>query len=513
MLRAVAVADRHPQHQRQLQHAGGHGLPLGHLIEDLVAGAADEVAVHQLHHHAPAAHGVADRAADDRRLRDGRVEQAVIGQQLGEAAVHRERPAPVPVLLTVGDQRGVDGKAVGQRLEQGVAQRHHPRPRQRLAVRAKGAARAPGNRRGARVVGQGAGQLRLPLGKRGARPVGEHHPGDQPRLAVRARRVVRRHRQPAYQFHTGGGARLLLLQLGRGGQAVPLQIAAVAGHAVRLLPARQLLAGPVGSGVGGRVPGQPVGDRVEQRRAAPRLQEFAFGGHRGGYRQRVVAVYPFGVQPLGVDPGADPRQHLEAHGLARGLAAHAVEVVEEVEQHRRGTAQLRIPQGPILLHGGEGDRFPGRPAAGRGVADIGDHDSGPAVAALEQRRAGGDGSRAADDGVVGHASERREEGVHGAAEPAVQAGGAREDFRQHAVEDEVARQFPHRIPLRRGFDDAQHSAFEIGFHDALQLRFRQRTDRARALGEDLAVAAVRPEDQILRRQRQTQAHHRRFLTD
>ena len=261
------------------------------------------------------------------------------------------------------------------------------------------------------------------------------------------------------------------------------------------------------------MPGQPVGHRVEQRRAAPRLQEFAFGGHRGGHRQRVVAVHPFGVQPLGVDPGADPRQHLEAHGLACGLAAHAVEVVEEVEQHRRGTAKLRIPQGPILLHGGEGDRFPGRPAAGRGVADIGDHDSGPAVAALEQRRAGGDGSRAADDGVVGHASERREEGVHGAAEPAVQAGGTREDFRQHAVEDEVTRQFPHRIPLRRGFDDAQHGAFKIGFHDALQLRFRQRTDRARALGEDLAVAAVRPEDQILRRQRQTQAHHRRFLAD
>ncbi len=31
-----------------LQQAAGHRLPLGELVEDLVAGAAQEVAVHQL---------------------------------------------------------------------------------------------------------------------------------------------------------------------------------------------------------------------------------------------------------------------------------------------------------------------------------------------------------------------------------------------------------------------------------------------------------------------------------
>ncbi len=62
MLRAVLGADRDAQHQGHLQHAGRHGLPLGHLVEDLVAGAAHEVTVHQLGHDPAAADGVAHAA-------------------------------------------------------------------------------------------------------------------------------------------------------------------------------------------------------------------------------------------------------------------------------------------------------------------------------------------------------------------------------------------------------------------------------------------------------------------
>ena len=54
VLGAVLGAHRDAQHQRHLQHAGRHGLPLGELVEDLVAGAAHEVAVHQLGHDAAA---------------------------------------------------------------------------------------------------------------------------------------------------------------------------------------------------------------------------------------------------------------------------------------------------------------------------------------------------------------------------------------------------------------------------------------------------------------------------
>jgi hypothetical protein len=50
------------------------------------------------------------------------------------------------------------------------------------------------------------------------------------------------------------------------------------------------------------------------------------------------------VHRLGVDAGADASEHVVAHRLAVGLAAHAVEVVEEVEQDRGVAAVLGTPQ-------------------------------------------------------------------------------------------------------------------------------------------------------------------------
>ena len=97
---------------------GRHRLPLGQLVEDLVAGAAHEVAVHELRQTTrPPFQGVADRRADNGAFGDRRVEQAVVGQQLGETAIHGERAAPVAVLLAVGDQRRVDLEAMQHGLE------------------------------------------------------------------------------------------------------------------------------------------------------------------------------------------------------------------------------------------------------------------------------------------------------------------------------------------------------------------------------------------------------------
>ena len=50
-----------------LQHAGRHGLPFGHLVEDFVAGAAHEVTIHQFGHDTATAHGIANSRR--RRLR------------------------------------------------------------------------------------------------------------------------------------------------------------------------------------------------------------------------------------------------------------------------------------------------------------------------------------------------------------------------------------------------------------------------------------------------------------
>ena len=77
--------------------------------------------------------------------------------------------------------------------------------------------------------------------------------------------------------------------------------------------------------------------------------------------------------------------------------------------------------------------FPDRTAAERRVADVRDDDSGLAIHTLEERRTRRDRSGAADDGVVRVDAEWGEEGVHGAAEPAIEARFAREDLAVGAV--------------------------------------------------------------------------------
>ena len=121
VLGAVLGADGDAQHDRHLQQAAGHRLPLGELVEDFVAGAAHEIAVHQLDQRPAAFQGVADGGADDGAFGDRRIEQPVIGQRFGQAAIDGERAAPVAVFLAVGDQRRIDVEAVEDRLEDGIA--------------------------------------------------------------------------------------------------------------------------------------------------------------------------------------------------------------------------------------------------------------------------------------------------------------------------------------------------------------------------------------------------------
>src|ERR1035438_10530064 len=116
-----------------------NSLQLRQLVEDLVACAADEVGVHELGDGAASFHRVPDRCPDDGCLRDGRVEQAVIRQGLGEPSVDAERAAPVAVLLAEGDHRGVDGKTVQQGLEDGIADVVQLQLGHRLAVHYGGA--------------------------------------------------------------------------------------------------------------------------------------------------------------------------------------------------------------------------------------------------------------------------------------------------------------------------------------------------------------------------------------
>ena len=126
-----------------------------------------------------------------------------------------------------------------------------------------------------------------------------------------------------------------------------------------------------------------------------------------------------------------------------------------------------------------------------------DDDAGLPVDALEERRARGDVRRAAHDRVVRHRAEGSEEGVHRAAQPAVEARLAREYLGQRAVEDEGCDELA-EVLVRHLLGDAQGLAVEEGLHRLLHVRGGQLARGGEALGEDLAVAAVGAEDEVLR---------------
>ena len=106
VLGAVLASDGYTHHNRHLEYVAAHGLPFRELVEDFVAAAAEEVAVHNLGNHAAAAHRISDGGADDGRLGDGAVEQTVVGESLGKPAVHGEGAAPFAVLFAIGDEAG-----------------------------------------------------------------------------------------------------------------------------------------------------------------------------------------------------------------------------------------------------------------------------------------------------------------------------------------------------------------------------------------------------------------------
>ena len=69
------------------------------------------------------------------------------------------------------------------------------------------------------------------------------------------------------------------------------------------------------------------------------------------------------------------------------------------------------------------------------------------------------------------------------------------------------------IRLGQTFDHAQRRAVQVGLHDLHQGVVAQLGDGREALGQDLAVAAVRAEDEIVGRQVEGHADRRRFLAD
>jgi hypothetical protein len=102
--------------------------------------------------------------------------------------------------------------------------------------------------------------------------------------------------------------------------------------------------------------------------------------------------------------------------------------------------------------------------------------------------------------------------MHRAAEAAIEPGFPREDFAVRAIAEKA----PCQLLNRTGeafLNRAQKRAVRVGAHDLEQVVVAQLSNGGKALGENLAVAAVRAEDVVVGRERKRHPDRRRFLPD
>ncbi len=166
-----------------------------------------------------------------------------------------------------------------------------------------------------------------------------------------------------------------------------------------------------------------------------------------------------------------------------------------------------------MVHRRKHHGFPNRPAAHRGIADVGDDNARFAVDPFVQGRAGGNIGRSADDGVVGHDPKGGKEGVHGAAHAFVETGGAAKNLGQGAVEGVVNGQPFDAAVGADFFHHPQRRAIQVGFHNFQQVGIAQFLNGGEAFGQDFAVAAVGAENVIFRGQVIRLPHRGGFLPD
>ncbi len=254
-----------------------------------------------------------------------------------------------------------------------------------------------------------------------------------------------------------------------------------------------------------------VGDRIEHRRTFSFQQKGFLPRRRIGHGKGIEAVDPLGVHRILIDSRSHPGGDSVAHRLAGGLAAHRVEIVEDVHEERR-IPRVVVPEGRILIHRSEDERFVDRTAGERTVADVGDDDSLPAVDFLVERRSHGDRSRTADDRVVRHRTEGLEEGVHRTAEPGIEAVLLRVDLGQRSIKNEVFGKVIHVFAFVMLFDDLEGVSAHVGLHDVQQLFLTQLSDRAHAFRQDLTVTAVGTEDLVIRVEDHRLSDRGAFLT-
>ena len=294
-------------------------------------------------------------------------------------------------------------------------------------------------------------------------------------------------------------------------------LAAVSGDRASFLPRFDLFLGTIGGGVGRGVTGYTVGSNLQHCRTFAVHEQFLLTGGSIDHCKRIVAVDLFRMELGRVEARCQTCRIGKAHRFTHRLTAHAVEVVEAVEQDRHtvvGVLTVHTPQLGDLIHGGEVQRFQNRTTAERAVTGVGDNDTLLVAGSLVQRSAESDRCRAANDCVVRENTKRNEECVHGAAQTLVEAGGTCKDFSECAVEEEVLCQILDVAGLcLLAFDYLEDRTAEKFLHDVVQLCVFQLVDGGKTLRENFAVASVRTEREVVDIQAVCLTDGRGFLTD
>ena len=278
-------------------------------------------------------------------------------------------------------------------------------------------------------------------------------------------------------------------------------------------PILDLFLGAVGILIRGGVADQTVGHDIEQDRTFVVLDEFHLALVRVDDGQRVPAINTLGVHLARGDACAEPCGHVIGHRLAHGLAAHAVEVIKDVEDDRQTALASFFPEGLELIHSGEVHCLVDRAAAEGRIADVADDNTLLVVILLVQCSARCNRSGTADDCIVGVDAERQEERVHGAAHAVMEAVFTGEDLSNGAVEQEADGQLLDVGGIGELLDGCQGLAAEEAFHGLHQFFVRKLVDAAESLGEDLGMASVGTEGDVVLRQKVRFADAGSFLTE
>ena len=276
------------------------------------------------------------------------------------------------------------------------------------------------------------------------------------------------------------------VQIAASCQSVCQQVFSVCDQRVDLLPLFHFGFFAVRRRIRRRVSAEAVGDCVQEYRAVAACQNFLFTGDRIDHRQRIVAVDPLGVHLGWIQACPHADQCPKAHRLPDRLTAHAVEVVDKVDNQRQPAAECFVPKRLELVHGRKAKCFPGRAAACRRISDIADHQARLAVDTLVEGCAHGDIRRAANNRIVRVDPKRRKERMHGAAHAFVEARFAPKDLRQCSVKQKVDGEFFDRS-VAIFFDPFQHFAAHVARHDLHQCRVIELLNCRQALRQNVAM--------------------------